>query len=282
MKSLSCLVCSCALVFVLGFSTPASAQGDDDEATRAAAASMYRLAVQQFKAGKFQQALDKLQEVYNLDPNPVILYNIGRCFEELGKLADAAEFFQKASADPELPGALLAEIGKRLPKVLPALKNREARTLAVKAVSMGVGIGAERALEAYVDSESKGDVIISDADNGRGFLWGGSAASIVGAGLLGAAVFIDTGLADPIAELEDPATRTDRARTLSLQDSIASDQTTATVLYITGGVILVSGGAMVALSLMADESGQEGEGGLTFLPFLGGGQAGVVLGGRFD
>jgi hypothetical protein len=255
----------------------------DDGARREAAASMYKLAVQQFKAGKYQEALEKLLEVQNLDPNPVILYNIGRCFEELGKLADAAEFFQEASANPELPAALLGEIGKRLPKVLPALKVREARTLAVTAVGVGVTQAGDRSLEAYVDSQNKGEIIISSDNSGRGFLWGGSAASVVGLGLVSAAVFIDTGLSDPIEELKDPATRTDRARTLALQDSIASDQTTATILYITGGVVLAAGGAMVALSLMSEDEGAEPqEQGVNLVPFVGEGQAGILIGGSFD
>ena len=78
----------------------------------------------------------------------------------------------------------------------------------------------------------------------------------------------------------DDQTRTDSARTLSLQDDIERDQTLATVLYISGGVLSVAGLTLVYYTLTDTEAPQAGEGvGLRVNPFVGSGMVGVTVGG---
>ncbi len=270
--------------------------GEDDVARQKAAESMYRLAVAEFKKGNYPVALDKLLEVQKLDPNPIILYNIARSYEEMEQMADAAEYFQRAAAHPDLPQPLQAEVGKRLPMVLPALRVREAGTLAVRTVGLGITQGADRSLKAYVASQKTKEVgnsiIINNNHNtvgvDQGLLWGGGATGLLGLGLVTAAAVVDLGLSGPIEDIKNPAIRADRDKTLALQDQISTGQTTATVLYITGGVALAAGGAMLTMALMSGEQAPaqspEGDAGgsLGLAPFVGGGAAGLVIGGHFE
>lgn len=294
MRSRAWVSAVCCLGLLLA-TTPGWSQGGGGDARAEAAQSMFRLAVSEFKAGNYQVALDKLLEVYELDPNPIILYNIARAYEEMGMLAEAADYFQRAVADPKLPENLQAEVGRRLPKVLPALKRREAHTIAVNSVSISLGQAADRALDEYVKSGQGGDTFIINNNTttatDSGLLWGGGSAALIGAGLLTGALLVDLGLSDPIDELKDPATRADRVRTLDLQDQISNGQTTATILYITGGVALAAGAAMLTLALMPGEQdpaveGGEGqppaEEGAFWAPLLSPEAAGVWFGGRFQ
>jgi tetratricopeptide (TPR) repeat protein len=48
-----------------------------------------------YKKGEFRQAVELLTEAYRLDPQPVILYNLGRANEGLGDLEAAATAYER-------------------------------------------------------------------------------------------------------------------------------------------------------------------------------------------
>lgn len=284
------------LVILGGWSSAASAQPkvevktapkeEPSEARKEAARGMFRVALEAFKGGRFQEALDKLEEVYKLDPNPIILYNIGRALEELGRLAEAAEYFQRAVADPALPEQLQAEVGRRLPKVLPVLKFRESRL----ASSQNVALGLVRARDASRQEaqrleEARKPKVVQEPPGlvERPLFWGGVGASALGAGLLVGGFLIDQGLSDPIEELKDPETRQSAARTRALQSEIESDQLLATIFYIGGGVLLAGGGTLLyfAVDGTFDTPAEGEEGAVRVMPTLLDGGAGVTLGGSF-
>lgn len=282
-------LCVSVVLAMVCSAMPVAAQGAGDEERSEAAQSMYRLAVAEFKAGNFRVALDKLLEVYELDPDPVILYNIARAYEEMGQLADAADYFQQAVADPNLPRELQAEVGRRLPQVMPALNMREARVIATNSVNVAVGQSADRAFEAFTLSEKQSD----DGGDNTALIWGGGGATLLGFGLLAGAFLVDLSLGDPIEELKDPVTRADRQRTLDLQDQISSGQTTATIFYITGGVALATGATLLTLALLPESGdGDEGQGaeegsaqrgwGMQVVPMVTEGGGGLWLGGQFE
>lgn len=266
----------------------AQAQEQDGDARARAAASLYELASKDFAEGRFQEALDKLQEVYKLDPNPVILYNIGRSYEELGDLASAAQFFQQAVSDPTLPQELQAEIGKRLPRVLPALQLREARAVSSNMLRVGLKQAEDDAVAAFVKKQEDKKVVvqpppvIKDQGPDPVLLWSGVGASVVGAGLLVGGMVVDLGLSTPISELKEPETRSDAVRVKQLQDEIDSGQTTAGLLYLSGGVVLVTGGVLVTLALLDGEEAPAAEqGSVSVSPLLGTQGAGLSLQGSF-
>lgn len=49
------------------------------------AQTLYGEGVELFKEGKFSEAADKFQQAYNIDPSPILLYNLARAAEEMGE-----------------------------------------------------------------------------------------------------------------------------------------------------------------------------------------------------
>jgi tetratricopeptide (TPR) repeat protein len=257
------------------------------DARRDAASSMYSLAKSEFAAENYKVALEKLIEVQKLDPNPVILYNIGRCYEELQELAKAADYFQQAAADPNLPQALLAEVGKRLPVLMPAMNLRESFALVQTAVGAALTRSERASVDSFVQSKESAAVVPTvimeapEADNGPLFLWSGVALGGVGLVLAGVGAATDVGLSDPIDELMTPQTRLDAARTRELQDEIESGQSLATTLYVAGGAALVVGGALAVLGLWDEGEPEVAPTGWIVVPGLTENGVGVVVGSSF-
>jgi hypothetical protein len=55
-----------------------------------------------FRAGEYVEAAELFGQAYELDPHPVLLYNRGRCFEQLGDPIRALELYHEAlSIDPD-------------------------------------------------------------------------------------------------------------------------------------------------------------------------------------
>jgi tetratricopeptide (TPR) repeat protein len=107
-------------------STPALVAAQSPPPKEKQLAKLQEDAVSAYNKKQFDKALEAFQKMYELDPNPLLLYNIGRCQESLGKKRDALKSYKlflekvpqtngnyekaKKSAD-----ALEAEIGPELP-----------------------------------------------------------------------------------------------------------------------------------------------------------------------
>ena len=72
------------------------AAGDAEAKARALFAEGNRL----FKAGEYEQALDRYQQAYARFPNPKLLLNLGTTYKALGRNADAATHYSRYLADP--------------------------------------------------------------------------------------------------------------------------------------------------------------------------------------
>jgi tetratricopeptide (TPR) repeat protein len=63
--------------------------------TDARALELFEQSAQAYREGHFQEAVDKLLEARRFKAEPVLLYNLGRAYEALGKPGDAADAYGK-------------------------------------------------------------------------------------------------------------------------------------------------------------------------------------------
>lgn len=70
--------------------------------TDARALDLFEQSAKAYREGRFQEAVDKLLEARRYKAEPVLLYNLGRAYEALGRPADAADAYAKyLDEDPE-------------------------------------------------------------------------------------------------------------------------------------------------------------------------------------
>ena len=93
----------------LGHSQPA----DDVQVERSM--QIYKEGLEHFRAGEYERALANFQEASALYASPAFQYNIGRCYEELGRNEDAVRAFEiylKAKPDAPDSGDVRERIGR--------------------------------------------------------------------------------------------------------------------------------------------------------------------------
>jgi PEGA domain len=88
MRTLLPLILSAALA--AGPALAADDAGDETARAKEAFSSGQRL----YKGGKFAEAMGRFEEAYRLKPHPSILFNIGKCWEQLGEVARALRSFK--------------------------------------------------------------------------------------------------------------------------------------------------------------------------------------------
>ena len=89
-----------AALLVLCGRVPAYAQGasapaGSEEARRAEAKQRFEQAVQDYDAGRYDQALANFQEAFRLRPHPLVNVNIANCYDKLGKPLLAIFHFER-------------------------------------------------------------------------------------------------------------------------------------------------------------------------------------------
>ena len=108
----------CALLFVPPL--PARAQSEPTaEATETPAQAAYRAGVEHFKAKRFEDAVREFNKAYRLDPNPVLVFNMARAFEELKQYEAAIEFYRRyLTMAPDAPDRQTVEDSLRTLEIL--------------------------------------------------------------------------------------------------------------------------------------------------------------------
>jgi tetratricopeptide (TPR) repeat protein len=99
------------------------------KAERQRAMELFEESEQRYRAGELEEAQRLLLEAYALDPNPVLQYNLGRVYEALGKLEEAAGAFREfLDGAPDAPdrGAIERRI-ETLQKQIADRKAQETR-----------------------------------------------------------------------------------------------------------------------------------------------------------
>lgn len=104
-----CLALMLAAICLSAPATPVLAQDDPAEQ----AAQLVEEGTALFQARNFEQAAIIFQQAYNLDPHPVLLFNIARAHQEMGDLPTALRMFrevQAMEADENVIGAATGRI----------------------------------------------------------------------------------------------------------------------------------------------------------------------------
>ena len=84
------------LVFALAITSlsPAAFAGDSRQPSpRQRALDLFEQSARAYREGRFQDAIDLLLEARRVKPEPVLLYNLGRAYEALGKQTEAADAY---------------------------------------------------------------------------------------------------------------------------------------------------------------------------------------------
>jgi tetratricopeptide (TPR) repeat protein len=176
-----------------------------------------------FKGGDYERAVLAFMNVYRIAPNPNLVYNIARCFEELKRFNEAADYYEEYL------------------KLKPQAEDRAQISLTIKTLRT---LGKDQQAKSAKDTTSSGA-------NTRSILaW--SAVGVGGALALG-------GLWSG-AQASDAASRrdgaSDAASYKSAQDEMSRASSRADLLYIGGAALLTTGAVLLLTG--GDEEAQAG------------------------
>lgn len=103
------------------------------------AGRLYQEGVKLFKDGAFPQAAEKFQAAYNLDPSPILLYNLARAAEEMGDASGAIGHYRAYLVRfPEAEDK--AEVERRIRILDAVLRNARMGTLRIAGLPPGAGV----------------------------------------------------------------------------------------------------------------------------------------------
>lgn len=242
---------------------PAAAEGAETPDSLSGAA------VEAFRAGEYDKAIDLFQRAYTLDPQPNYLFNIGRVYEEKGDLEKAVanyqEFVKQPGVDIEARDAAAERI-KVLKKTIAALEeDKEPKPGPVVDPGVDAPTPAEEAAAA-----KKRKMRIA----GYSLLGVGGATLVIGAVFGGLAIGKSN-------DAKDAAFVDDK---LALRQEAKSRANVGDGLLITGGVLAGVGLVLVLVSL--GKGKQKKNGGTAHrrplvAPAVGPSSAGLSFAGRF-
>ncbi len=89
----------------------------DDDRARATAQALMTEGVRRLQVQAYNQALANFLEAYNRFPSPRILLDIGSTLHDMGRLADAANTYQRYLSDPATGAERVAEVKELLIKL---------------------------------------------------------------------------------------------------------------------------------------------------------------------
>lgn len=90
-----------------------------DAAAESPAKAAYRAGVDHFKQHRYADAIREFNKAYRLDPNPVLVFNMARAFEELQQYESAIEYYRKyLEMSPKAPDRATVEDSIRTLEIL--------------------------------------------------------------------------------------------------------------------------------------------------------------------
>jgi len=203
-------------------------------ADEARALQLFEQSVEEYRAGRFQQAADLLREAHRLHPEPTLLYNLARALEGLGDEAGAIEQYDLyLAAAPNAPDR--GAIEQKVATLRRQIAEREALARAARETEPDPGSDPDAPVDPPDDVEET-------SSGGRGpwpWLVSGVGLAALGAGgALGAVALSRNAAADDAPKQTEAWSRYEGARDFA---------TAANVCFIAGGVVLAAGVVWVIL-----------------------------------
>jgi tetratricopeptide (TPR) repeat protein len=199
-------------VFAIAFAWSGTARADDN---RDKALQLFEDSNTAYKAGKFEDAADLLRQAYDLFPEPLLLYNLGRAQEGLGDRKGAIDSYERYLAEAEQVDDRGA-IERRIATLRAQIAQQEADAKKLREVP------PPRPVDTRSDFEKYGP-------------W----ATIGGGGVL-----VGTGIVFGIrsgAKHDDAVAAPGQRDAANLQASAERYATIANVLFVVGGIATAGG-----------------------------------------
>ncbi len=251
------------------------AQDSEDETM-----AMFEQAAKLYRDGHYRAAIAIFRSLFKKDPSPYVLFNIGRCYEKLGDFEQALKYYQRSLAIAGLPENVKIDALGRLERLEPLLKRRRKERNA-RNHAIGLVDRARFVAKREADRPKTAPKVVvapgpsqTSSDPNNALFWGGIGTMGVGAALLGAGTYFYFGVSDDLdrhqelvdeferigleALQEDNGQKAKRAIAAgeaanALADEIEADQTLSTILLVSGGVLVVAGGALAYLGTTESE-----------------------------
>lgn len=215
------------LVVVFGTAIPTGelhAQTDDgEENTTEQVEALSAEGAELFGNEEYEAAIEKFEEAYALQPVPNLLYNIGRCYEQLEDWEEARHYFEQYTRSPDVDSDARRHAMERIDNL------RE----------------LQRAEQEESDDEPDPDEVIAETPeelrggNREPNLVPGFVASGTGVGLLGAAVLTGVFAQGNARQIDN--TELAYEDRLEAQSSARIQGIVADVFYVTGAAATAAG-----------------------------------------
>jgi tetratricopeptide (TPR) repeat protein len=215
MRSAACVL---LLVALAAAATPVAA---DPAADKQRALELFKESNTAYKAGELEKAADLLRQAYALYPEPILLYNLARTLEGMGSTQEAIEQYEKYLAEaPDVRdrGAIERRIATMREQLAARDEERRQR------------IAAERDAELH----KQATVEVSAAPASK------LPFVVIGAGLVATGVGAGFGYLSH-SRRDQAASEPVEATAQDLLDRAHTYATTANVLFIAGGSLVVAG-----------------------------------------
>lgn len=254
------LVCALLLTFfassLVALPDVAIAQDADQ------AQNFYQEGMDSYFAGKYSEAIISFKKAYELDPNPIFLFNMSIAYEKAGNPEEAYEQGRIAQDSGTLPEQASQINQARLPALSAILKSQE------------VAGRVSGELECESDSDcaggltcqlSSGMCVEPGTEDGppnvassgpflgvpfSTYGWVGSGLAVIGVGLAATSLVINLGLGsdiDAYNDLPDSEKRLTAGQALS--DDIESRQQTGQILLYSGAGLAAVGAGLIVFDL---------------------------------
>jgi tetratricopeptide (TPR) repeat protein len=241
---------------------PSAAYADD----AAEAQTLYQQGMDAYFAGKYADAIVAFKQAYQLDPNPIFLFNMSIAYEKAGNFDEALDEGWTAQESGQLPeqaaqinearlpalGIIVrsVEVAGRVSGSAPCQSDNECRD------GLSCNLSTNLCVDPATPSDgvAKNDVTTTDGPLlGIPFSlygWIGAGLAVVGVGLSATALVIDLGLGSDIDEYNALSELDKRsAPGEALADDIEGRQGTGQVLLYSGAALVGVGAGLIVFDL---------------------------------